>query len=177
MGLRALLLLLAGCAARRPLEPVVEPGEILSVTFPGPPEAPPPAAAPAPPAAAPPAVEPEDPAALPDCAATVGAPLRAVGVAGALPREAVLRAVFGDLAAVRACVQDALPLAPHGPGQVVVRLSVTPEGRVSRSTVAADTTEGDGRLAGCLARALARTAFPPSEGPTWVCWPVNVRVR
>ena len=176
MAAGAILLLLAGCAVRRAPEPPVGPGAILEVTFPEPARAAPPEAVPVPAEPAPP-VRPEDPDALPDCAATADAPLLAAGVAGALPRDAVLSAVLGDLAAVRACVQDALPLSPRRPGQVVVRLSVTPEGRVARSTVAADTTEGDGRLAECLAAALARTAFPAADGPTWICWPVNVRVR
>ncbi|MBN1336070.1 MAG: hypothetical protein JXB39_08930 [Deltaproteobacteria bacterium] len=112
--------------------------------------------------------------AFPDCGSTSGQPLRAVGVTGALSREAVLAAVLANLLPVRACVEDTL--LQTTPGQVVVRFSVTPEGRVSRSSVASDTTGGDGRLADCLAHALARTVFPPAEGPTWICWPVNVQV-
>jgi hypothetical protein len=178
----AIVLLLVACAARHatPEPELVGPGEVLSVTLapapeaaPGPPtpEAPAPAEMPA--AEVAPGDVPGD--ALPACAAEPAVPMRAVDVAGALVRDVVVGAVLADLSPVRACVQDALPSGL--PGQVVLRLSVTPDGRVSRSVVASDTTGSDGRLAGCLARALAGTTFPAADGPTWVCWPVNVHVR
>ncbi len=178
MTLLAIGIALAACAAHRPGPgaAVVASGEVLSVTFPAA-DAPTadPLAAETSPGADPPAPAGEDD--LPACTAAPDAPLRAVGVAGALSLEAVHAAVVADLSAVRICVQDALSEAPHQPGQVLVRLSVAPEGRVSRSTVAGDTTGDDGHLAACLARALARVPFPPADGPTWVCWPVNVQVR
>lgn len=169
----AIVLLQAACAVHHapPQTALVGPGEVLSVTLAPASEAPAPAKMPAPEVAPVVALGGE----LPACTADPVVPMRAVAVAGALARDVVVGAVLADLSPVRACVQDALPSGQAG--QVVLRLSVTPDGHVSRSVVASDTTGGDGRLAGCLSQALAGTTFPAADGPSWVCWPVNVQVR
>jgi outer membrane biosynthesis protein TonB len=85
-------------------------------------------------------------------------------VEGALDKDLVRRIVKAHIGEVRYCYNEGLMLDPELAGRVVVRFTVGPEGKVTRSEVESTTIEGD--VPECIAEAAARWLFPRPAGRT-----------
>jgi hypothetical protein len=126
--------------------------------------------APAPPVAQLPATL----APTPGCTVEPGDILAEPIVAGSLDDAAVRHAVTQQLDRIGACVDWAVGYDLFQPGQLVVRLAVSPAGRVASVGVANDATGGDAEVHNCFERAFGDLVFPRTSTVTWVCYPINV---
>jgi hypothetical protein len=126
------------------------------------------------PEAAPPQPVPMVLAPLPGCSVPPGAVLEEPEIVGSLDDEAVTEAVYRQLDRIQGCIDYAVSYDLFSPGQLVVRLSVAPAGRVTSVDVAADGTGGDPEVHGCLVAAFDELVFPRTSTVTWVCYPINV---
>ncbi len=111
---------------------------------------------------------------LPGCTVPPGQILDEPVIAGALTDVAVREAVFQQLDRVGACVDWAVSYDLLAPGQLVVRLAVSPVGRVTLVDVPVDHTGADQEFQSCLWRAFADLVFPRAGAVTWICYPINV---
>jgi hypothetical protein len=82
-----------------------------------------------------------------------------------LPQRAIVEALWKSTERLRACYEEGRRREPDLAGQVLVRLSVDPGGRV---LVAADagSTVADPAAVRCVLSALTATTFPPWSGST-----------
>jgi hypothetical protein len=93
---------------------------------------------------------------------------------GSLDDPTVREAVLQQLDSIRDCVGFAVGYDLFEPGQLVVRLSVSPTGRVTSTEIISDDTGGDDEIHACLEDAFAQLIFPRTSTVTWVCYPINV---
>jgi len=89
---------------------------------------------------------------------------------GGLSREDVQRTVRRHINEVRFCYSQELQSRPDLEGRVAVQFMVTPEGRVSMSSVA-QSSGSVGNVGQCVSQSVRRWTFPASEGPTSVTYP------
>jgi hypothetical protein len=94
--------------------------------------------------------------------ATVTVTATATGSLDAAAVEAVARRQAGSL---RLCYEQGLRVDPSLSGTMEIRGVVTPTGTVESARASGF---GDGTVTGCMSRAIARAAFPPSSGSTTI---------
>ncbi len=111
---------------------------------------------------------------LPGCTVGPDQVLEEPIIVGSLDDQAVREAVYQQLDRIGECVDWAVGYDLLQPGQLVVRLSVAPAGRVSSVEVAADPSGQDAEVRSCLEAAFGDLVFPRTSTVTWVCYPINV---
>lgn len=89
---------------------------------------------------------------------------------GGLSREQVQRTVRQHINEVRFCYSQELQSRPDLEGRVAVQFFVSPDGRVSTSSVA-QSSGSVGNVGQCVSQSVRRWTFPASEGPTSVTYP------
>jgi hypothetical protein len=86
-----------------------------------------------------------------------------LAVHGSLDKDTIRRIVHRHLNEVKFCYESALAKSPDLSGRVSIRFMITGTGAVQMSAVA-DSTLADPAVAGCIAAAVRRWAFPAPDG-------------
>ena len=111
---------------------------------------------------------------LPGCSVPPGQRLPRPAVVGSLPELAVQEAMFQQLGRVAECLERGIGYELLQQGQLVVRLSVAPSGRVTATDIAADSTGADPEVRDCLLARFDELVFPRASSVSWICYPINI---
>ena len=84
-------------------------------------------------------------------------------VDGELDSDAVAKVIRRGMRAIRSCYQRALKQNPKLDGKIILRLTISPTGRVTRVDFDSDSL-GDKQVASCIEGYASRWRFPPPEG-------------
>jgi outer membrane biosynthesis protein TonB len=91
--------------------------------------------------------------------------------AATLPQAKITPVVRAGLAQLQFCYERAASGDPDATGEVTLRFTISPKGKVSGITTAAGGTDA-AELEGCMKRHVARWKFPASDAPTEVDYPL-----
>jgi TonB family protein len=94
-------------------------------------------------------------------------------IQGSFDVEVVRQVVHAHRHEVRRCYVDALRSNSRLAGTVVISFTISPDGKVKRSTVSSNDT-GDQEVGECIAKLAKRWSFPPGNGNAVVSYPFTL---
>lgn len=95
-----------------------------------------------------------------------------LAAASSLDRALIRRVIAQRRAEVQACYEELLRHEPTAQGKVLLRFTVTPEGKVSEAAVRPEgTTLRDEKLHACLSGVVRSLLFPKGPAPFHVTYP------